>query len=652
MSTSAFPAVGPGFTKRAGTRRLVAVRLGLAGLLWVALALDATGSSAPESPPKPASAAQPGTESGGPAASPTAPDRTALPTEAEIAALRAEIGNQIRAANPDTPSAGAVGSPAASSRAGTAPPAPTNPPPPSESAADKQLREVLQERLRLLEEYDKASLEFKKAHEPEPRPEKQADDARAEVARQQALLAQAAANPEILLPQTFRSSGPGGRPAVNAEMKEAIEAATGELKDCKSRLETLRGEVLNWEGRQNARRADRDKWFQEVVAMKAHGPDRAESAGPATASSSARRLPREKQVNAAWKARVAAMKLRAIEAEIALEARLAGVRELGVQACQAQLQVAQKTLELMQARYSVAADRQERMLKEKAAAEENTARRSDDPLERYRAQRRAELLDLEAGVVKHEEALATSPPPSLDEQRGLADRAALDFARVKELLDDGRVSRLDAIRLNNDFRRIGPERDRLLRDEMSRTEVRLQYYEDALTGVEIELLQDTLHDRYELELLKERLPAGRRSEAEAILADLEKTHRELLVRHRKVLEQLSEGASQTLDQIARRLAILDEEYSFIRTHIFWVRDREPIGPATITQGARACQHLVKALLRLVQESASNPTGSRTSPEFVAAALAVLGLPIGLVRFRRLLRARIVRDLPADRPRAA
>ena len=59
-------------------------------------------------------------------------------------------------------------------------------------------------------------------------------------------------------------------------MKEAIEAATGELKECKAKLEALRTEVANWEGQQNARRAERDKLFQVVVAMKAHGPERVE----------------------------------------------------------------------------------------------------------------------------------------------------------------------------------------------------------------------------------------------------------------------------------------------------------------------------------------------------------------------------------------
>jgi potassium efflux system protein len=137
-----------------------------------------------------------------------------------------------------------------------------------------------------------------------------------------------------------------------------------------------------------------------------------------------------------------------------------------------------------------------------------------------------------------------------------------------------------------------------------------------------------------------------------MLGDLEQNHRTLLVRRRKVLEQLTDGTAQTLDQISRRLAILDEEYSFIRTHIFWVRDREPIGPGTITQGAREGQHVLKALIRLAQESARPSTWGRPSAEFVTASLAVLGLPIGLFRLRRVLRAQIVRDFPPGGPKVA
>jgi potassium efflux system protein len=575
------------------------------------------------------------------------------PSDADVAALRAEATGQLQALNPSAPASpsppNVVPTP---TRSSTTRPATAGASIAPESTTEKQLRELLQERLQRLDEYDKAASTYKKAVHPEPSPERQADEVRSELVKVQALLVQASSNPEVLLPQAFRSAGASSRPSVNAEMKEAIEAVTGEVKESRAKLEALRSEVVNWEGQQNARRAERDKLYQAVAAMKAQGVERVESAGPATTLASSQRLARERQVNAIWKSRVAAMRLQAIEAQIALEAKLAGVRELSVQVGQAQVQVAEKTLVLMQSRYNAAADRQEQLLQETAAAEASRARRAEDPLEEFRARCRSDLLILEAQVVKFEQALATSPAPSLDEQRSLADHAGDDFARIKALLDDGRVSRLDAIRLNNDFRRIGPERDRLLRNEMSITETRLQYYEDALTAVELELLQDSLHDHDELEALKERLRPARWAEAQKAVADVERAHRALLVRRRGVLEHLADDAGQTHDQIARRLAILDEEYGFIRTHIFWVRDQEPIGVGTISQGARECQHLFKAMLRLAQESVRRRNWGRASAEFVAAALAVLGLPLGLVRLRRLLKAQIGRDLPARRKEIA
>ena len=103
----------------------------------------------------------------------------------------------------------------------------------------------------------------------------------------------------------------------------------------------------------------------------------------------------------------------------------------------------------------MAAEDEDRDLKRAAANEESKARWSHDPLECFRARHSAELLVLEALALKCEQALATSPSPSPEEQRNLADHAYKDFTQVKLIVDDGRVSRLDAIRLNNDFRRIG-----------------------------------------------------------------------------------------------------------------------------------------------------------------------------------------------------
>ena len=131
----------------------------------------------------------------------------------------------------------------------------------------------------------------------------------------------------------------------------------------------------------------------------------------------------------------------------------------------------------MQLRYREASDLKERALKQAAASQENLARQAQDPLERYRARCLADMLELEAKIMKFEQAPTALPHPSLEEQRALANRAEADFAQIKQLLDDGNVSRLDALRLNNDFRRIGPERDRLLKTDLSSIEVQLQYYE-------------------------------------------------------------------------------------------------------------------------------------------------------------------------------
>ena len=184
----------------------------------------------------------------------------------------------------------------------------------------------------------------------------------------------------------------------------------------------------------------------------------------------------------------------------------------------------------------------------------------------FRARRTAELLALEALVLKSEQALVISPPPSYEEQKTLADHADFDFANIKELLDDGNVSRLDAIRLNNEFRRIGPERDRLLKNEMAQVEAQLQFYENALTNVELELLQDSLHDRFEHDLLRERLavvavgrgggPGSRARDEAPVASDATPA---------RPREAHATGASHTLVQVTRRLGILDREYGFIRT---------------------------------------------------------------------------------------
>ena len=105
------------------------------------------------------------------------------------------------------------------------------------------------------------------------------------------------------------------------------------------------------------------------------------------------------------------------------------------------------------------------------------------------------------------------PPAPAPRSRSSApwQTAQADFAEIKQLLDDGNVSRLDALRLNNDFRRIGPERERLLRNELGTVEAQLQYYENLLTSVELELIEDSLVDQVEHDAVLERLAPSARA---------------------------------------------------------------------------------------------------------------------------------------------
>ena len=184
---------------------------------------------------------------------------------------------------------------------------------------------------------------------------------------------------------------------------------------------------------------------------------------------------------------------------------------------------------------------------------------------------------------------------------------------------------------------------------MATVEAQLQFYENALTNVELELLQDSLHDRFEHDLLRERLPSSRWAEGEALIGDLERKHRSLLMRRQRALEKLCDRASHTLVQVTRRLSILDQEYGFIRTNIFWVRDQEPIGLLTLTQGAREFNVLVKGLLRLVKETVKPNLWGQPSGEFLVTALAVLVFPCPGAAAAST-RCLIKRDLPAPHVR--
>ena len=237
-------------------------------------------------------------------------------------------------------------------------------------------------------------------------PGKLAATAKAELER---LQPQVAGSSPFSLPPPFNIPTTGVTEAALGEMKQAIEAAKNDLKSWQSKLEAAHAEAAKTGSNAAALRAERDKLFRSVAALKAKGQER-EKAVTAAKTAEERQLARERLTNAKLEARVEDLRLKILEATQGRETSLAEVRQLNERVVDAQVQVSRKLLDQMQLRYRVLAESQQRDLKRAAATEENKAQQSDDPLDRYRARRLAELLELEAQIVKNEQSLATGTP--------------------------------------------------------------------------------------------------------------------------------------------------------------------------------------------------------------------------------------------------
>lgn len=505
------------------------------------------------------------------------------------------------------------------------------------SAAVKSLREVYEARLRLLDDWDKAVKERTSAENPETNPEKDASAWKTELERIRTVLAQSVKETESLVPPSFRNLPAQISDAHRAEMKDAIDAAQTEVNDWSSQLERVRADSSRKEGSALAAiRSRRDKAHQRVAALSARTPERENSVDDAKTPESST-LAREASENLELEARVETERLKGLEALLELETKRAEFAPMHLQVVEAHVQLAQRTLDMMKSSYRAMADRQERDLRQAAEQEQTRAEAVDDPLERYRAKRAAELLELQARVVTSENALATNPSPSLDEQRALADRADVDFTNIKHLLDDGRISHLDALRLTNDFRRLSVERARIVRKELALAANRLTNAENALSTVELELIYDARDDRFELENLLERLPRRLQARAIAIFEEQERKHFSLLNQRRDALEKIAQRAEQTHEQVLRRLRILDEHYGFIRANLFWVRDEDPVGLASATQAHRELTLLGRSVLRFVGELFDMSAWGRVSAEFLLATLGLAALPWPMIRAYRVLR---------------
>jgi hypothetical protein len=269
---------------------------------------DTLGDSSRSQPPSAATPAVPRNSMSG-------------PLDADAAALRAETVERLRVFEPTVttdavpstessrprttagPISPAVATPSTNSLGAAALPSPS-----SDPTSAKPLPDLLRDRLRWLKEYENASLALQKATHPEPSPAQEAAEAKEELARLKEILSRAAQSPESVLPPLFRGGAVKVSTALASEMKDVLESTSNELKDWKTKLETLRSEIAKWDSLQKSRHTERDTLFQQVTALTAKSQEYDAAVADAP-TAVARRLAHERLVNFQWAARVETLRL-------------------------------------------------------------------------------------------------------------------------------------------------------------------------------------------------------------------------------------------------------------------------------------------------------------------------------------------------------
>ena len=443
--------------------------------------------------------------------------------------------------------------------------------------------------------------------------------------------------PDTILPELFRLPPESVDEAKLAEMSQSIERARKSRGERASELEKLRKELESRSGMQKTLELERDRAHARSSTLPTQRVA-LESAYQAATSEEPRRLAQERLVNFQWESALAEERLAAAKATLPLELGRTEAIEASIKALEAQDAVTQSWLTIISRRYGEAAEQRKAALRREAVREQANAASTDDPVEKFRARRMAEILGLEAKVVEADNALSSNPPLSLEEQTRLADVAEKDLGELKKVVQDNRVGGLVALRLNNDFRRLSHERGMIQRNELAQSASLHAHYENALTEAELSLINDTRDDRFERDAFVETLPKARQAEAGEAIDKLEAKHRELLTQHKEVLKSLLERAEKTHAEVARRLATLDAQYTFIRTHIFWVRDSEPIGESTLPQARRDAARVASAVVKLGAEAIDRSAWSHVSAEFGLILAGLVILPPAIDYGRRRLKA--------------
>jgi len=505
------------------------------------------------------------------------------------------------------------------------------------TAAQKALREIWNERLKALEDWEKATRGRQVAENPSPTPERELADRKAELARAQEALDGLKVDPDSALPGDLRASDLPIDDARLGEMRKAIEAAKATVRDRMAEGDRLRAEAGSRAKLLEDLRADREAIRARLAALPARRTE-LESAFFSAAAEEARRVARERLINIQWEAAVEAQRLAMAEAFSSLEARRGATAEVATRACDLHLGLARAALAAIEGRYRIAAERQKAELRQEAEKQKARATTAEDPVEKFKARRNVELLALEAQILEDEKALDAIPPTVEAELKAATKRAEDDFADLKQVVKENRIGGLVALRLNNDFRRISRERELIARNELAAAAAANTFYENALTEAELSYFNDARDDRFERDAFLETLPPARRPAAAAAIDGLEARHKTLLARHRDVLDRLLKGAEETHKQVARRLRCLDEQYTFIKTHLFWVRDSEPIGMATVVQLRREANRLASACVRLAAEPLDPSSWTPATADFGLATVGLVVFPLVIRGARRRLKA--------------
>jgi hypothetical protein len=506
-----------------------------------------------------------------------------------------------------------------------------------QTPTQKSLNDIWKQRLKCLDAWKETTEARKRAENPQPTPESEASDLKRELVRRRAILEQLQKSPETIIPEVFRLEAEKVDEAKTAEMGEKLEDLRRKLKEATAETEKARAEAPERAKKLEELRTKRDR----VHAMTTTAPARlakCEADCAAATTPDGRKIARENLINCQRETASEREQLAAAEAALLLETRRGPGIELGLQNHEAQLELIQRFLTVESKRFAFVAEVKKKALQTEAAREQTRAATVEDPLEKFKSLRNAEILSLEAQNVEFNNVYKTSPMLSEGEQRDLADKAERDFANLKKVVSQNRVGGLVALRLNNDFRRISRERASIQRNEFAESSSTTAYYENALTEAELNYLNDSRDDRSERDAFLETLPAWRRNQAGAAIDEIERKHKKQLAARKAILEMLLNRAEETHNQICRRIRILDEQYAFVRTNIFWVRDSEPIGEGTLHQARTEARRILGAGVRLAAEPFDASLWTRPSGEFGLIAAGLMVLPLVIPYSRRRLKA--------------